>query len=122
LDRIFAFTREFFDAEAIEEQHRFPVNFAVEEIFTNWVKYNPDNSNEILIQLARHDNRLRIVMQDFDVEPFDVTRAPQPDTDAALEDRTVGGLGIFLTHKVMDHVEYHYEDRSSKVTLTRSLG
>ena len=45
----------------------------------------------------------------------------QTDTDAPLEDRSVGGLGIFLTRKVMDHVEYRYENRISTVTMTRAL-
>jgi len=121
LEEIFLFTGEFFDAEAIGEAHRFAVNFSIEEVFTNWVKYNHGSSSEILIQLTRVDDRLSVTMQDFDVDPFDLTTAPPPDTDAPLEDRSVGGLGIFLTRKVMDHVEYRYENRISTVTMTRAL-
>ena len=122
LDAICDFTREFFDGERIDEPDRHAVDFAIEEIFTNMVKYHPEGGDEIRIGLERDDDVVRVMLIDDDVEPFDVTRVPAADVDLPLERRTPGGLGLHLTGKMMDSMEYDYEDRRSMVLMTRRLG
>ena len=92
LDSIFAFTEGFFAAEALDREHLFAVNFAVEELFTNMVKYNRDHGQEILLDVNRGGDELTVRLTDFDVEPFDVTKAPPADVESPLQDRKVGGL------------------------------
>jgi len=121
LEEIFGFAEEFFASERIDERHRFAVNFALEEIFTNMVKYNQGSEREIRIDLDRADNRLRVTLTDFDVEPFDITHATETPVDVPLEERTAGGLGLQLTKKMMDEVDYEYADRQSTITLTKLL-
>ena len=100
------------------------MNFALEEIFTNVVKYSHGARNRVSIDLDRVDDRIKVRVVSFDVGPFDPATAPDPDVDAALEDRKVGGLGLFLTRKVMDTMEYEYadRDRTATITLTKKLG
>ena len=121
LEPIFRFAEEFFAQELVDERHRYAVRFALEEIFTNMVKYHPGNPNEITIGLDRAHDRLRITLTDHDVDPFDPTKAEEPRTDLSLEERRVGGLGLHLTRKMMDAVEYRYVDRRSTVTLIKML-
>jgi len=121
LGKIFEFTREFFDAEGIDEQHRSAVDFAIEEIFTNMVKYHPQATAAIEIDLVRDGGRLRVALTDHDVEPFDVTRAPEVRTDLPLEQRKPGGLGLHLTRKLMSSVSYEYDDRTSRIVMTKEL-
>jgi anti-sigma regulatory factor (Ser/Thr protein kinase) len=97
------------------------VDFALEEIFTNMVKYNPDGKHDVSINLDKLGDRLRITLTDFDVEPFDVSKAEEPRIDVPLEERDVGGLGLHLTRKMMDDVDYEYVDRRSIITLTKML-
>ena len=58
-------------------------------------------------------------MLDDDVEPFDITRAPDVDIDAPIEEREPGGLGLHLIRRMVDSVEYEYvkERRQSRITL-----
>ena len=121
LAEIFDFTREFFAAECVDEQHRTEVDFAIEEIFTNMVKYHPQATAEIEIELERDGGRLRVALTDHDVEPFDVTRAPGVRTDLPLEQRKPGGLGLHLTRKLMSSVTYDYDDRTSRIVMTKEL-
>ena len=37
---------------------------------------------------------------------FDLTGVADPDLDAPLEERTLGGLGLFLVRQVMDDVQF----------------
>ncbi len=50
---------------------------------------------------------------------FDVTRPPDVDIDAPIEQREPGGLGLHLIRRMADSVEYEYtkETRQSRITL-----
>jgi serine/threonine-protein kinase RsbW len=121
LRNIFEFTESFFSTEGIDGKHRFAVNFAVEELFTNMVKYNPGNPNEILLSIDHVDGELVVSLTDFDVDRFDVTEDRKVDVDSPLEERKIGGLGLHLIPKMIDSIDYDYADRQSKITFTKQL-
>jgi len=121
LEGVFRFADEFLAAESIDSRHHYAVSFAIEEIFTNLVKYNPGHRHEILVGLDRDADRLRITLTDFGVQPYDVTRAPERPIDVPLEERQPGGLGLQLTRRLMDDVDYEYNGRDSRITLTKFL-
>ena len=121
LGEIFGFTESFYEQERIESSHRFAVDLAVEELFTNMVKYTR-GANDVQIRLERTDDRLTVRLTDFDVEAFDVTQAAEARVDLPIEQRRPGGLGIHLTRKLMDRIDYEYVDRTSTITLIKQLG
>lgn len=123
LPRIFEASRAFYDAESVGEGDRFAVDFAIEEIFTNMVKYQPGSQSPIEVELRREPDRLVVVLTDRDVDRFDLAEAPVPDIEAPLDKRRPGGLGLLLTRRVMTTFDYEYydEDRRSRVTMTREL-
>jgi anti-sigma regulatory factor (Ser/Thr protein kinase) len=121
LNEIFEFTESFFSNEKIDEQHQYAINFSIEELFTNMVKYN-DGEHDILLDIVRVDNQVKMQLTDFDVDPFDVTMSPEVSVDAPIEEREPGGLGLHLVGKLIDRIEYEYVDRKSRVTLTKTLG
>lgn len=119
LEEIFEFTDVFFADAKIEPSVRFPVHFVMEELFTNMVKYNPDNENEILLKVASNNGEVIVSLTDYDVDDFDVTAERHVDVEAPLDERTPGGLGILLIQKMVDSLEYDYADRQSTVTFTK---
>ena len=121
LERIFDFSDRFYATESIGDSHRFAVNLAIEEIFTNMVKYEPGNTHDIVIEFRRTQAGVEVSLTDFDVGPFDRDGVPTSDVDAPLEERRIGGLGLLLVEKLMDQVEYEYKDRNRTVRLTRRL-
>jgi len=110
------------NAEALDRDDLFAVNFAVEELFTNMVKYNADNGQDILLDLRRTDDVLTVRLTDFGVEPFDVTQAPDADVTLPIEQRVPGGLGLHLTRRLVDAIEYVYipERRESRITFRKT--
>lgn len=38
--------------------------------------------------------------------PFDLAAVPEPDLDAALEERTEGGLGVFIMRRLMNEIHH----------------
>lgn len=121
LESVFAFLEEFITSAKIPQADAFKLNFVVEELFTNFVKYNPTSKRDILIYLEKLNKEINIKIIDSDAEPFDITQLPQVDTQQTLEDRQVGGLGLHLVREMVDHIEYEYKNRQSKITITKKL-
>lgn len=121
LEEIFRFTENFFDAHEIASPVRFPVHFVMEELFTNMVKYNPGNPHDIELDVESTEDRITVSLTDFDVDEFDVTQKRDVDTTLPLEKRTPGGLGVHLIQKMVDSLQYRYQDRQSKITFSKEL-
>ena len=122
LEEIFEFTEQFFTSREVAPSLRFSVHFVMEELFTNMVKYNPGNSNDILLAVDTMNDGVTVTLTDYDVDGFDVTASRGVDVGAPLEHRKVGGLGLHLIQKMVDTLKYDYSDRKSTVTFTKGPG
>ncbi len=121
LEEIFAFVAECLSSFPADPSTAYVLNLAVEEFFTNMVKYAPEGVQDVWIRLEKRDQRVIVTMVDRDVEPFDVTRAEPANTSLPLEDRVPGGLGVHLVREMVDSLEYTYADRCSTITFTKIL-
>lgn len=121
LEAIHQFVLEFLAAQDLGPEHAFDVDLVVEELFTNMVKYSREGRHPIEVSLAREDRALRIVLRDFDVEPYDVTTARDVDVDRPVMERKAGGLGLHIVRKIADRVDYDYRDRTSTITVLKRI-
>lgn len=112
---------DFFEHAGIGDEHRMPVQFAVEELFTNLVKYSLGGTRDILLDLRREGGRLVVSLTDFDVQRFDIRTVPDAIVDRDLKDRQPGGLGIHLLKRMVDHVGYEFVDGRSTTTFVKAL-
>jgi len=122
LSDIYEFTEGVLASGDIEDTVRFPVHLAMEELFTNMVKFCPDNDNQILLDVAANDGNVSVTITDFDVDQFDVTTSRNVDTEMPLVGRVPGGLGLHLVQQMVDSLEYDYHDRQSTVKFTKESG
>ena len=122
LEEISQFIVNFVARNNLGDSMAYTLDLAVEELFVNMVKYNPGNTNDVLIELSLFDNSIIVSLTDYDVDPFDITQVKEYDCFKSLKERKVGGVGIYLVKKVMDDVRYEYRDRKSKITLIKYLG
>ncbi|HEY5776184.1 MAG TPA: ATP-binding protein [Xanthomonadales bacterium] len=93
------------------------VDLATEELFVNMVTYDTETNEEILIEMVPHALGLEVSLTDYDVERFDPTSAASVDVNAPLEERSPGGLGLYLVMKMVDSIHYEYRNRQSKITF-----
>lgn len=105
------------------EELVFKVQLVVEEIGLNIIEhgYGGDASKEIEIRLHFNDRALTIEFRD-EAKPFDpLSESPAPDTSAGIEDRPIGGLGVFLVREIMDEATYAREGNRNRLTLVTRL-
>lgn len=120
LKDIFDFASAFVVAHSLDDAMAFSMKFAIEEVFTNMVKYNP-LKHDVTISLTKEDQFVRMEFVDVEERPFDITVKGDVDTNLPIERRKPGGLGIFLVKKIMDAVEYSHDGTRSRITLTKHL-
>jgi serine/threonine-protein kinase RsbW len=117
LKNIVSFTEEFFAQGQIDDSVRYIVDLCVEELFVNMVTYDTETNSDILIEMNPGERGVEVIMTDFGVEKFDPRDAAAVDVDAPLDQRTPGGLGLYLVLKMVSSIHYEYRDRNSKITF-----
>ena len=118
---VFELLDEFAAGARVDDESKNAISLAVDELFTNMVRYHPDNANAITLELRVVDDTAVVHLIDRDVDKFDPTRKPDPYLGASLDERTAGGLGIFLVKKLMDDVQYRYGDRTSIIIMKKKF-
>ena len=116
---------EFATAHGLTRNDTWPFHVALDEILSNIVKYGyagQEGTGRIEIELRLETEALEMVILD-DAPPFDPLEAARPDTGLAVEERSIGGLGIEIVRRLMDVIEYQREDAGrNRLTLRRRLG
>ena len=113
-----------FAAAEVDEELRPAIELALEELFTNAVKYGRRSDTPLTIEIRRIAEGVEVSLVDADAEPYDPTQAPAVDITLPLERRRPGGLGIHLVRKVVDSIEYRYapESRTGLTTFRKTRG
>lgn len=114
---IVSFTDRFFSDEELDPSMRYVIDLCVEELFVNMITYNTETSADILIEMKPRGQGVEVSLTDFDVERFDPRETEAINVDVPLEQRTPGGLGLYLVLKMADSIHYEYRDRSSRITF-----
>ncbi len=119
LDFIFAFTGEHIHSDDV----RRTVDFVLEELFTNVVKYGRKSDLPVAIDIEHVAGGVEVTITDEDADFFDMTAAPEVDVNLPIEKRRPGGLGIHLVKKLVDSIEYRYDEgrRTARIVFRKTL-
>ncbi len=100
----------------------FNVNLVLEEAIVNVINYAyPKEKHEsIYLSAQLHEGSIVFVLTDTGMQ-FDPTKAPEADITLSLEDRPIGGLGIFLIRQIMNEVSYERIDGKNVLRLSKKL-
>ena len=97
---------------------QFKVRLCAEEVIENIVNYAykpADGFLELILHLE--DGKFTMTFKDAGVK-FDPLAKPDPDITLSVEDRPIGGLGIFLCKQMMDDVSYKYEGDMNVLSMS----
>lgn len=111
---------DFCSSHGVADDVRHDLHVALDEIVNNVVRHAAPRHPRIEVRLAADDTHVEVVIVD-DGEPFDLHDAPAPDVTLPIEQRRVGGLGVYLVRQLMDDVVYRRSDGDNRLTLRRRL-
>lgn len=121
LEAVFGFLERFIIAHSIEPDAAYVMTLAVEEFFTNIIKYGGTTRGSVTIIASLDGRQLTVELVDSDADRFDPTTRNAPASDLSLQERPIGGLGIHLSREMLDDVRYEYAGRTGKITLVKNL-
>ena len=98
------------------------VNLSLDELLTNTMTYGADGVERQQVEIVLSLDDAALTTQIRDTGPaFDPLEVPDPDLDSDVEDRPIGGLGVFLVREMMDDMRYRRVDGRNEVTLIKRL-
>ncbi|WMJ83981.1 ATP-binding protein [Oscillospiraceae bacterium LTW-04] len=109
------------------ESHDFPMKaqmqiaIVVEEIFINIANYAYYPAQGYATVYCKiESDPLSVTIQFLDSgRPYNPLEKSDPDTTLSAEERSIGGLGIFMVKKIMDEIYYQYNDQKNILTLKK---
>ena len=117
------FVEEKLEAAGCPMKAQMQILLAVEEIFVNIASYayGPE-SGTATVRVEVHEDPVAVTVTFVDHGiPYDPMAKEDPDVTLSAEERKIGGLGIFMTKKIMDDVAYEYKDGKNILTLKKNL-
>jgi len=104
-------------------QTTYDIQLAIDEACTNVITHGYEGRppGSVSLEIKVEPDAIVLTLTDFG-HPFDLRKAPPPDITAGLEDRHIGGLGLFFIQKVIDQVGYESDAEGNRLYLTKRLG
>ncbi|MDD6645104.1 MAG: ATP-binding protein [Oscillospiraceae bacterium] len=99
------------------------IDIAIDELFGNIAHYayKPD-VGPATVRVEVNENPLAVIITfiDHGVQ-YDPLSAREPDTTLSAEERSIGGLGIYIVKKSMDEITYEYKDGQNILKIKKNI-
>ncbi|MEI8167204.1 MAG: anti-sigma factor antagonist [Chloroflexales bacterium] len=123
LAKISAFVTAAAELTGLDERATWQVQLAVDEAATNVIQhaYDPDHPGDLTLTWRCEGNRFIVALRDYGRQ-FDPQHVPPPDLNSPLEERQVGGLGLYLITRLMDEVRFDFNPQGGNLlTMVKYL-
>ncbi|GHT90565.1 hypothetical protein FACS1894122_01160 [Alphaproteobacteria bacterium] len=121
-DRIAENVQSFCTEHKIPEERFQSISLILDEVVTNVMNYAyPDGKEHTFtIKLEKCDKNICICITDNGVA-FDPLSLADPDTESSIDERQIGGLGIFLVKQLSENLEYTRVDDKNQLYIVVSV-
>ena len=123
VDKVIEFIDGMLEEYGCGVKEQMAIDVAVDELFSNIAHYayNPETGYAtVRVDVLNEPLSVEITFIDHGV-PYDPLAKADPDTTLSLEEREIGGLGIFIVKKSMDAVNSEYKDGKNILTIKKNL-
>ena len=118
ISQVQAFLEETLDQAEVAMKLAMKMDIVLDEVYSNIVFYSKATS--VKLECSVNDREIVLQMTDNGI-PYNPLEAKEPDITLAAEEREIGGLGIFITKKMMDEFDYKFENNLNCVRLALHL-
>ena len=123
LEQVLAFVEELLEGTDCPMKSRMQIDIAVEEIFVNIAHYAyaPEAGSATIRGELGDGPSVTLTFMDRGM-PYNPLAREDPDVTLAVEDRQIGGLGVYMVKKTMDEVSYEYLGGQNILTIRKAWG
>ena len=123
LDKVLEFVDKFLEEMNCPPKTQMQIDVAVEELFVNIAHYayTPEvGEATIRIETEEAPASVSITFIDRGI-PYDPLAKADPDITLSVQERQIGGLGIYMVKKSMSDMRYEYKDGQNILTLKKYI-
>ena len=95
----------------------YSLKVVADEIFSNIEYYSGAKTAQLLFR--DDSDRVTLVFLD-DGMPYNPTESEDPDITAGVDERSIGGLGLFMVKKMAKEICYEYTSDKNQLTVVLS--
>ena len=124
LPQVMGFVEEELEKAECPMKTMFGITVVIEEMFTNIAKYayRGVEDGKALVRFSFNPASREAVFEFTDNGPyFNPLEREDPDITLSADDREIGGLGILISKKTMDSMEYRREDEKNILTMMKKI-
>lgn len=99
------------------------IDIAIDELFSNIANYayNPE-VGKATVKFEVQKNPMAVIITFMDNgKPYDPLKREDPNVKLSVDEREIGGLGIFMVKKSMDSIEYEYKDNHNILRIKKHI-
>ena len=119
IDTVIEFVDEQLEEYGCGMKEQMAIDVAVDELFANIAQYaySPETGYAtVLVDVIKDPLSVEITFIDNGI-PYDPLAKSDPDTSLSVEDREIGGMGIFIVKKSMDKTAYERKDNKNVFSM-----
>ena len=123
IDAVTDFVNAELDAADCPIKTRTQIDVAIDELFSNIANYAyTPGSGSATVRVEFEKDPLCVAITFLDQgKPYDPLQKEDPDVTLAVEDRPIGGLGVFIVKKTMDDISYERRDGQNILTIKKNI-
>ena len=123
VDTVTDFVNEVLESHDCSLRAQTQIDVAIDELFSNIARYaypSGTGTATVQVRMEPEDGFVTITFLDRGI-PYDPLQRDDPDVTLSAEERSIGGLGIYLVKKSMDAVTYSYENGQNILTIRKKI-
>ena len=121
LDKMRSFLKKSLKGLRISDKDYFKIELALLEICINIIMYAyPNDKGEIFLKAWQNEGKMFLEIRDWGI-PFDPRKLEEPDIREIIRSEKRGGLGVFLSRKLMDGFDYKREKDQNVLTIYKKI-
>ncbi|MCE0498678.1 MAG: ATP-binding protein [Methylacidiphilales bacterium] len=118
LEKLMNASTNFLEDREVDAQAVYRINLALEEMISNVIRHGYDDyeSHEIQVSIEVGENEVTAIIED-DGHEFNPLKQEGEANPVSLEKSKIGGRGIQVIKKLLDHVDYRRENGKNILTI-----
>ena len=119
-EQVKSLIEEFGEAAGLGREDRHKLTLIVEELFTNTVTHghHGDSDAPVQVTLEVTDAGVELIYEDSAPQYDPVAASRRTDIESTINERRVGGLGVFLTISLTNGAVYRFVEGRNRISLT----
>jgi len=119
-EQVKSLIEEFGEAAGLGREDRHKLTLIVEELFTNTVTHGHHGDSDALVQVTLEvtDAGVELIYEDSAPQYDPVAASRRTDIESTINERRVGGLGVFLTISLTNGAVYRFVEGRNRISLT----